>query len=101
MTTMKGAKIHAKTRRVGAVAIAMPSARRIAHIFGACSPMVMWSMVITAKAIAMDTMGSQLAPAMLRPAAPAAAMIRTETAGSPRAPRIRLASVMPSWQADR
>jgi len=36
-----------------------------------------------------------------RPSNPASARSSRETAGSPSAPRIRLASVMPSWQADR
>jgi hypothetical protein len=73
------------------------SARRSAHIFGACSPTVMCSTVINVNASVIETTGTQLASSSTgRPIASAPAISNTETAGSPSAPRIRLASVMPS-----
>jgi hypothetical protein len=80
----------------------MPSARRSAHIFGACSPNVMWSVVMIANAMPIETIGSQDAVgSAATPTAWRAASSTAETAGSPSAPSIRLASVIPSWQADR
>jgi len=99
---MKGRKTKANIRRGSDVNSDMRSALRRAHIFGACSPTVMWRSVMTAKAMPIETTGSQAAfAATENPIAPTSAMISTETAGSPRAPRIRLARVMPSWHADR
>ncbi len=102
MATMKGPKTQANPRRKPAARNAVPSARRRAHIFGACSPTVMCRVVISVKAMVIDTTGSQDdAGSNGIPAPSAAARISTETAGSPSAPSTRLARVIPSWHADR
>ena len=80
---------------------AVPSALWMAHIFGACSPTVMWSMVMTANARMSATGCTQALVATSKPAAEAALINSVATAGSASQPRIRLASVMPSWQAER
>ena len=99
---MNGPKTSVKPRSGSATRSTVLSARRSAHSFGACSPTVMWRTVITVNAMAIDAIGSQVASGeTANPSRSAVASRSCETAGSPSAPSARLASVMPSWQADR
>ena len=83
------------------MASAAASACRIESTFGACSPTVMCSRVMTVRAIARAVGRSQPAAATSTPSPAAASTISVATAGSASQPRIRLARVMPSWQAER
>lgn len=71
----------------------------MASDFGASSPRTMWSTVIIAKAQVRLTVCSTDDGAPMIPTRSGSRM--RAKAGSPIQPRARLASVIPSWVADR
>ena len=75
------------------------SGRRMASDLGASSPSTMWAMLMTAKAAIRLIEWAASAGRLGKK--PKSGCSRRLTAGSPTMPSPMLASVMPSWVADR